>query len=147
MARPEYKPTDKDRATVQTMAAYGIPQADIAAVVNCDLKTLRKHFRAELDTAAAQANARVAAALFRKATGEGPQSVTAAIFWLKTRAGWIDRSAVEHSGPGGGPIQSEATVSDDLRQALDAIAGKIAGGTGAGEMAGDSEADADNPAG
>ena len=88
MARPEYKPTDKDRATVQTMAAYGIPQADIAAVVDCDLKTLRKHFRAELDTAAAQANARVAAALFKKATGDGPSSVTAAIFWLKARAGW-----------------------------------------------------------
>ena len=56
-------------------------------------------------------------------------------------------ASVEHSGPDGGPIQSEATVSDDLRQALDAIAGKIAGGTGAGEMAGDSEADADNTAG
>lgn len=88
MARPEYKPTDKDRSTVQMMAAYGIPQADIAAVVDCDLKTLRKHFRAELDTAAAQANARVAAALFKKATGDGPSSVTAAIFWLKARAGW-----------------------------------------------------------
>ena len=88
MARPEYKPTDKDRATVQTMAAYGIPQADIAAVVDCDLKTLRKHFRQELDTAATQANARVAAALFKKATSDGPSSVAAAIFWLKARAGW-----------------------------------------------------------
>ena len=88
MARPEYKPTDKDRATVQTMAAYGIPQPDIAAVVGCDEKTLRKHFRQELDTAATQANARVAAALFKKATSDGPSSVAAAIFWLKARAGW-----------------------------------------------------------
>ena len=88
MARPEYQPTDKDRAAVQTMAAYGIPQPDIAAVVGCDEKTLRKHFRQELDTAATQANARVAAALFKKATSDGPSSVSAAIFWLKARAGW-----------------------------------------------------------
>ena len=88
MARPEYQPTEKDRAAVQTMAAYGIPQPDIAAVVGCDEKTLRKHFRQELDTAATQANARVAAALFKKATSDGPSSVAAAIFWLKARAGW-----------------------------------------------------------
>lgn len=44
------------------------------------------------------------------------------------------------------PLRVEATVSDDLRQALDAIAGKVAGGTGAGEVAGDSAADADNAA-
>ena len=25
---------------------------------------------------------------YRKATGEGREAVTAAIFWLKTRAGW-----------------------------------------------------------
>jgi len=33
----------------------------------------------------------------------------AAIFWLKNRRPdlWRDRSAVEHSGPGGGPIQTE----------------------------------------
>jgi len=90
MARPEYEPTAKDRATVQTMAAYGISQAEISAVVGCDEKTLRKHFRQEIDTAATQANARVAAALFKKATGDGPSSVSAAIFWLKARAGWTE---------------------------------------------------------
>jgi hypothetical protein len=30
----------------------------------------------------------VAEFIFRKATTEGPQAVTAAIFWLKTRGGW-----------------------------------------------------------
>ena len=33
---------------------------------------------------AIKANARVAESLFRKATGEGRESVIAAIFWLKT---------------------------------------------------------------
>jgi hypothetical protein len=31
---------------------------------------------------------KVAEFLFRKATTEGPQCVTAAIFWMKTRSGW-----------------------------------------------------------
>lgn len=90
MARPEYTPNDKDRSVVQTMAAYGISQGEIAAVIGCDDKTLRKHFREELDTAATQANARVASALFKKATGDGASSVAAAIFWLKARAGWSE---------------------------------------------------------
>jgi len=30
----------------------------------------------------------VAEFLFRKATTDGPQCVTAAIFWMKTRGGW-----------------------------------------------------------
>ena len=36
------------------------------------------------------------------------------------------------TGQDGGPIKAEVTVSDDLRQALDAIAGKISGGAGEG---------------
>lgn len=35
---------------------------------------------------------------------------------------------IQHTGKDGGPVQIETTVSDDLRSALDAIAGKIAGG-------------------
>jgi hypothetical protein len=53
-----------------------------------DPKTLRKHYRDELDLGATKATAKVAEFLFRKATTEGPQCVTAAIFWMKTRGGW-----------------------------------------------------------
>lgn len=86
--RPSFAPTEAHRRTVRAMAAYGVPQAEIAAVLDVAMPTLRKHFRLELDTAAAEANAKVAESLFRRATGDGPQSVTAAIFWLKCRAGW-----------------------------------------------------------
>jgi hypothetical protein len=70
------------------MAAYGVPEFDVARVVGIDPKTLRKHYRDELDNGQIKATAKVAESLFRKATGEGPQSVTAAIFWLKTKGGW-----------------------------------------------------------
>ena len=68
------------------MAAYGIPQDEIARVVGITKPTLEKHYRPELDRAETEANAKVAESLFRKATGDGAQAVTAAIFWLKTRA-------------------------------------------------------------
>jgi hypothetical protein len=57
-------------------------------VVGIAAKTLRKPFRAELDTGHIKANAKVAGNLYRIATGNGREAVTAAIFWLKVRAGW-----------------------------------------------------------
>jgi hypothetical protein len=89
--RPEFIPTDGQRAQVKAMAAYGVPQDDIAKVVGCSTHTLRKHFWSELEVAAIEANAKVAQSLFRKAVeGNGKEAVTAAIFWLKCRAGWRD---------------------------------------------------------
>ena len=89
--RPEFTPTDAHRVQVKAMAAYGVPQDDIAKVIGCSAPTLRKCFWAELETAAVEANAKVAQSLFRKAVeGSGKESVTAAIFWLKCRAGWRD---------------------------------------------------------
>ena len=69
------------------MAGYGVPEAEIAGVIGVSPKTLRKHYRGELDHGHIKANAKVAENLYRKATGEGREAVIAAIFWLKTRAG------------------------------------------------------------
>ena len=88
MGRRAHKPDAFHRRQVEAMAGYGVPEHAIARVVGIDAKTLRKHYREELDTGQIKATAKVAESLFRKATGEGPQSVTAAIFWLKTRGGW-----------------------------------------------------------
>ena len=80
------------------MSAYGIPEADVAQVIGIDPKTLRKHYRRELDTGGTKANSKVAEHLYRKATSDGPQSVTAAIFWLKTRASWKETVIQETAG-------------------------------------------------
>lgn len=97
MARPAHRPQPVTRRQVEAMAGYGVPEADIARVVRIDPKTLRKHYREELDTGHVKANAKVAENLFRKATGEGREAVIAAIFWLKTRAGWKETTVQEHS--------------------------------------------------
>lgn len=88
MGRRAHRPDERDRRQVEALAAYGVPESDIARVVGIDPKTLRKHYRDELDLGATKATAKVAEFLFRKATTEGPQCVTAAIFWMKTRGGW-----------------------------------------------------------
>src|SRR3954451_22190171 len=104
MGRRAHKPDVISRRQVEAMSAYGVPEADVARVVGIDAKTLRKHYRNEIDTGAIKATAKVAEFLFRKATTEGPQCVTAAIFWLKTRAKWRETSANEIAGGNGGPI-------------------------------------------
>ena len=91
------------------MAAYGIPEADIAQVIGIDPKTLRKYYREELDLGEAKANAQVAGFLFAAAKGG---NVTAQIFWLKTRARWKEApSELKHSGAVG--TYDAAKLSDE----------------------------------
>ena len=59
---------------------------------------LRKHYRDELDTSKAKANAVISQSLFKLAR-EG--NVTAQIFWLKTQAGWKETNHVELTGKDG----------------------------------------------
>jgi hypothetical protein len=59
-----------------------------SASIGISKPTLERHYRQELDWGEVEANAKVAESLYRKATSDGSQAVTAAIFWLKTRARW-----------------------------------------------------------
>jgi hypothetical protein len=121
MGRLSYQPDETSRRQVEAMAGYGIPEADIARVIGIDAKTLRKHYREELDIAHVKANSAVAQSLFKKATGDGPQSVTAAIFWCKTRMGWKETVLNEHAGLPGRPVTQ---ISRVILTALDPGRGK-----------------------
>jgi len=107
MGRRAHKPDPAQRQQVEAMAAYGIPEIDIAAVVGVDPKTLRKHYRDELDLGETKANAQVAGFLFSAARNG---NVTAQIFWLKTRAGWRETPMeLRHSGAIGRKDMHELT--------------------------------------
>ena len=93
MGRRAHKPDPAQRKQVETLAAYGIPAEDIARVVGIDPKTLRKHYRDELDLGETKANAQVAGFLFNAARNG---NVTAQIFWLKTRARWKETPSEHH---------------------------------------------------
>ena len=126
--QPPHAPTSQQRKMVESMSAYGIPQDDISKVIGISIDTLAKHYREELDTATAKANAKVAETLYKQATNvDNPRSATAAIFWLKTRGGWKETSVHEHGGIGGGPIQTqEVSALDRINSKLDGIATRAA---------------------
>jgi hypothetical protein len=77
---------------VEAMAGLGLPERGIARLLGMDPEAFRSLYAAELECGLFKANAKVAENLFRRATGEGREAVTAAIFWLKARAGWKETS-------------------------------------------------------
>ena len=81
------------------MAAAGIREDQIVQVITnpetgkpIAAKTLRKHFREELDTGHTKADTKVALGLYKNATTATPTYPggipVAQIFWLKTRGRW-----------------------------------------------------------
>ena len=88
-------PTDEQRRTVKALSGYGVPQEGIAIHIGIDAKTLRKHFRDDLDRGSVEATAKVAQSLFHLATID--KNVTAAIFWMKARAGWREKQEFQFS--------------------------------------------------
>lgn len=113
--RPMHLPSTYTRRQVEMMVAYGIPQASIAHIIGISIPTLEKHYRNEIDHGAQKANVIAATRLFDIATrGTGKESVTALIFWLKTRAKWVDQRvgvAVDHRVSGS--IEHEHTNTDN----------------------------------
>lgn len=96
--RPPFKPTDEERYSVEIMASIGIPQDQISTAIGITKKTLQKHFRNELDTGRTKTITKVADSLVRQALAG---NMTAAIFYLKTQAGWKEVSQHEHTGKDG----------------------------------------------
>lgn len=116
--RPAHEPTAETRKQVEAMAGYGIRADDIARSVGISQETLRKHYRDELDLGTVKANTAVAQSLYKKALGDGTSAVTAAIFWMKTRAGWKETVVNEHT------LKDEMTdeqIISRIRQLDDAI--------------------------
>ena len=79
------KPTDQDRARVQLMAAAGITQPNIALRMGMTDKTLREHFREELDFGVDEINTLAVGSLVQQIK---KGNLGAICFWLKCRAGW-----------------------------------------------------------
>ena len=90
-----FEPTDDQRRTVKALSGYGVPQEGIAIHIGIDAKTLRKHFRDQLDRGSVEATAKVAQTLFHLATVE--KNVASVIFWMKARAGWRETVRQENT--------------------------------------------------
>ena len=94
MPRPRFTPTEEQRRLVKSLSAFGIPQEQIARRIGIrSAKTLRKHFREELDGGALETNTKVAQTLYKMATSEKHPMAT--MFWLRCRAGWRESRTLE----------------------------------------------------
>jgi hypothetical protein len=107
MARAPFTASEAIRDKVRYLSGLGVPHDNIAMIIDCSPKTLRKHFRRELGRGAAESLAVVSGHLFAAAKRG---NVTAQIFIMKCRGGWKERSVQEVSGPDGAPVESIETV-------------------------------------
>lgn len=112
--RPGHVPTDVFRKQVLTFCGMGLTHSQIAMMLSISDETLRKYYREELDKGEAAMNLNVATNLYTMATGNDRNAVTAAIFWLKTRARWSETKRVEHTGADGGAIQTEISAKQTI---------------------------------
>jgi hypothetical protein len=97
MPRKAFVVNETAREKVRHLAGIGVRQDDIARIIGCAPKTLRKRCRDDLDRGVAEANAVVSGSLFAAAKGG---NVTAQMFWLKTRAHWREDAARSDAASG-----------------------------------------------
>jgi len=86
--RPSHQPTDKDRQTVEALVGFAIPQAKIASILGIDIKTLEKHYAAEIVRGSAVVEAKLVGNLLRLASGTDGTAFRAIEFALCCRFGW-----------------------------------------------------------
>jgi len=125
-----HQPDDRLRGLVKWLRIAGYREDQVAEAMSVDAKTLRKHYRDELDHAKAQTDAMVTNSLVLNAVG-GPQqdwrqaNVSAAIWYSKTRMGWREpRQEIEHSGVVG--VYAPEKLKDLSDEELNALASIVA---------------------
>jgi hypothetical protein len=97
----EHEPTEQTRKLVESSSGLGLPHESIAVLVGIDDKTLRKHYRSELDTGKAKAHVKIAQTLYQKATAG---DTTSLIWWTKSQMRWSETVKQEVTGADGEPL-------------------------------------------
>jgi hypothetical protein len=95
--RPWHRVTKESRRVVLEAIGLGLQQTNVARLLGISDRTLRKHYRHEIDTGIDQVNLDVARALYTRASS-GKDTI-ASIFMLKARAGWKDTASQDAALP------------------------------------------------
>lgn len=132
-----YKPSADHRALVENASAFGLTQPQIAAQLGMDEKSLRKHFRVELDSGKFKIDMVAGGAIVAglKSNDERVR-LDAAKYYTARRMGWKETVTQETVGADGGPVQIQDVTAREL------LASRIAGIAARGEEIGISEMDA-----
>ena len=113
-----HDPTPEQRALVEKMTFLGYTQDRIAEIMGFSVDTLQRHYPQEIAQGKHGRLTEVADSLFQSAK---KGDTTAAIFILKTQAGWRDKpTQIEVTGADGGPIATEekSAITSRLMAAL-----------------------------
>ena len=102
-------PTEQTRKLVEQLSAAGTRDEDIALYLGITKPTLYKYYKEELKLGTIKANTVIAQTLYQQAK-EG--NTTAAIFWLKTRAGWRETQHLEMSADVKAELSGKITLAD-----------------------------------
>jgi hypothetical protein len=94
---------------VETCMAAGMTVEQVCGIVGRTRTTLMQRVGDEVRNGAARCNSVVVGKLFEKCMNG---DTIALLFWCKARLGWQERQRVEHTGAGGGPIQTEAVEAE-----------------------------------
>lgn len=102
--RPKFELNEENRQQVELAVGFGLNQDQIGKLMNCDVTTLRKYFRHELDAGKEKLVMSIGSQLYKKAM---KGDTISAIFLAKTKGGF--RETVEHEG-----LPNNITVSFNL---------------------------------
>jgi hypothetical protein len=100
--RPPHQPTQVDRDTVSVMVAGGIAQADVARARGISEPTLRRYYRAELDSGATAINTIVLIEHLKRIKAGDFQAIK---WWQQSRMGWSERIVVDDGKPADTPMR------------------------------------------
>lgn len=116
----KFKPTQKQRGLVETASSFGVTQADISEQLGIDLKTLRKYFRAELNSGKFKLDMKAGKAISGLMNDKDPRVKLEAAKWYSARRmGWKETSVTENVGKDGGPIETrDVSAIDVIREQI-----------------------------
>ncbi len=117
VGRPEHVPTRENKAAVTALAALEHTHNEIARYLRIDLKTLRKHYKAELATDPMWLQG---VAELRLAQHIRKGNLRAILFFLRVKCGWKLTEKLEHELPDGtrfivqigGPDRPQASLPE-----------------------------------
>jgi AraC-like DNA-binding protein len=117
-----YTPSAGDRALVENASAFGLTQLQIATQLKMDEKTLRKHFREELDSGKFKIDMVAGGAIVASIKSNDERvRLDAAKYYTARRMGWKETTTQEMVGKDNGPIETKDVTAREL------LASRIAG--------------------
>lgn len=100
--RPRHIPSAASRERVVISSGLGIPNDQIAAILNISLTSLLKYYESDIRLGRAKASAEIADSLFNKAKNG---DTAALIWWTKAQMKWTETQRHENTGSDGGPVE------------------------------------------